>query len=56
MHDSFFDSDTPGEFPESPLEKQGVPRFFPGAQARRPGAPRTETQHRKELGGTDRFA
>src|SRR5512139_1992219 len=36
MHDSFFDSDTRGEFPESPPEKQGVPCFFREAQAHHP--------------------
>src|SRR5512141_139443 len=38
MHDSFYDSDTRGEFPESPPGKQGVPCFFPEAQAHRPRA------------------
>jgi hypothetical protein len=49
MHDSFLDSEATEEFPEFPPEKQGLPRFFPEAQARRFIAPRTVTQYRKTI-------
>jgi len=53
MHDSFYDSDTRGEFPESPRKNK---EYHVSFRRRKPGAPPTETHHRKELGGTDRFA